>query len=165
MTDSDSYPALLQSNTSTLLTPAPSLIFTNCFRKKTWLAAISTAKPTATPTHFLWYNTIVTLQFVDTGSYLHMVIAWSVCEVIVMNAAGNLCWLGKAWVVWLLLRMWERAMRWCGMRGQCSTVRNQIYRHVVHKPYMLCLVHCWKRLVEESEIQSASPGTGTSEIC
>lgn len=70
MTGSDSYPALLQSNRSTLHTLAPAFIFTNEKKKtiQTRMAAISTCKPTATH-HFLYIHTIVLA--VKAGLNLH----------------------------------------------------------------------------------------------
>lgn len=131
MTDSDSYSALLQSNTSILLTLAPGLIFTNCLKKEKrhgWQPSQPPNQPRHPPTF-----SGTKLLSVTTESYLYMVIAQSVWEAIVMNAVCNLCWHGKAQVEWLFLWTLERALKWCGVRGQYDTVRNQIHRHIVHK--------------------------------
>lgn len=66
--------------------------------------------------------------------------------------------LGALWEVWMCERGRE-SEQWDDVERGASAVRWEIKQRgrVVHKPHMLCSVHCWKHLIEEPEIQPSFP--------
>lgn len=116
---------------SSLQQQAP-LISTSCIGKRHGLQPFQSPKHAWHPPLFSGAIQIPRLLSVNTVGYLHMVIAQSVSEIMLMNAACDLCWLRKAWVEWLLLWIRERAEGWCRVWGQSGIVRNQIHRNAVH---------------------------------